>query len=160
MHAMHAAVWLVGTGMMSPELDSTEMYRGAQETPSAQPSMAMPEQGPQPLGSQAGKPGIISQIDGSPSRQARSTRRTGPQGEKLIRQHTASDPYLAGSTLQLAWKLGMMLSLLAAAVVHVLQCSIPPPAKLPFLYDAAIVSLSFANFLPAAVHLNICQWRL
>ena len=120
----------------------------------------MPEQGFEPLETRAKKPGITSQPDDSLSSQARSTRRSGPQGDKLIRQHTASDPYLSGSALQLAWKLGMMLSLLAAAAVHVLQCSIPPPAKLPFLYDAVVTSLSFANLLPAAVYLNICQWRL
>ena len=72
----------------------------------------------------------------------------------------ASNPYLTGSKLQAAGRLVMMLSLLAAAAVHVLRCSIPPPAKLPFLYDAAIITLSFANVLPAALYLNICQWWL
>lgn len=43
--------------------------------------------------------------------------------------------------------------------VHALDIFSSPPNKLPFLYDALFVTISFANLLPAALYLNYKQWQ-
>ena len=91
----------------------------------------------------------------------KQARRYGPPLQAQSQQQRRNSAlYLSGAMTLYTSKLGMVLTVLAAAVIHVLQSCVPAPAKLRFLYDAAIVSLSFANLLPAAVYLNICQWQL
>lgn len=53
-----------------------------------------------------------------------------------------------------------LLSLLPAACIHVAQCFVQPPARLLHLYDAAFVTLSFAQIFSTAVYLNVSQWSL
>ena len=43
--------------------------------------------------------------------------------------------------------------------LHALDTFSSPPNKLPFLYDALFVTVSFANLLPAALYLNYKQWQ-
>ena len=80
-----------------------------------------------------------------------------PEPSKLAPEKTSA---WIRHSLQQICMYGMMLSVVGGAALHVLSCCMPPPSKLPFLYDAGMVSLSFANFLPAAVYLNVCQWTL
>ena len=51
-------------------------------------------------------------------------------------------------------------SLCCGVGVHALDIFSAPPKKLPFLYDALFVTISFANLLPAAVYLNFKQYQI
>ena len=135
---------------------------------SQSPVMQAPHSAGQPVRpAQALRGSKISPLHGAgqhPSRAGPDTKQARRSGPLLAaqpeQQSQNSALHVSGSVGQMIWKLGVVLSVLAAAVIHVLQCCVPAPAKLPFLYDAAAVSLSFANLLPAAVYLNICQWQL
>ena len=81
----------------------------------------------------------------------------------LGRKGTTAGPRLGGGEQQmLAQAAGLAAggSFVAAATLHLMMVVAPPPAKLRYLYDMLIVTLSFAHLVVAAAWLNFCQWRL
>ena len=57
-------------------------------------------------------------------------------------------------------KLVILLSIGVGIGMHVLAEVRPPPPRLPYLYDAMIVSLAFVHLIAGAVVLNVRQWQL
>jgi alpha-1,3-glucosyltransferase len=49
---------------------------------------------------------------------------------------------------------------LAALGLHAAKVAAPAPARYPWLWDRAFISLSFAVFAPVVVYLNVRQWQL
>lgn len=59
-----------------------------------------------------------------------------------------------------AWlRVGSWLSLAGCAAILAAAWAVPPPPKLPFLYDALIVTWSFLHFAALAAYTNLLQWQ-
>lgn len=50
--------------------------------------------------------------------------------------------------------------LLGAVVLHILQLTLTPPARLPWLFDRLYITFSFVFIAAAMVYLNYRQWNL
>ena len=51
-------------------------------------------------------------------------------------------------------------SIVLGLAIHVAAAIIPPPERLPYLFDAMFVSLSFCHIMLCYLYLNWRQWKL
>ena len=63
------------------------------------------------------------------------------------------------TTAAVAAKYAAVAGIVAAAVLHAARATVEPPAKLPWLWDRAFVTLSFVYILAGMVYFNWRQWN-
>lgn len=57
------------------------------------------------------------------------------------------------------WRALSVAGLLGAVLLHVLEVCVPPPARLPWLYDRLFISYGFVFIAAAMLYLNYRQWH-
>lgn len=66
---------------------------------------------------------------------------------------------LAYSVDSSKWRLAAAAGLAGAVLLHVLELTVSPPAKLPWLWDRLFVTYGFVFIAAATVYLNYQQWH-